>query len=145
MMLYDLSIPLDIERLKARMARDIDRACLVSYEQKLIRTKRQNSYLHLLLGAVAIETGTPLDYVKQEYFKRLVNPALFLRQREDRLLGKAVPVLRSSRDLTTEEMNTAIDRFKKWAAENGIYLPEPGDEDRLREIMREMDRAKRYL
>lgn len=144
-MLYDLANPLDRERIKTRLAHDIENARLVSYEHKEMRTTRQNSYLHLLLGAVAVETGNPLDYVKQEYFKALVNPALFVREVEDTFLHRRRIQLRSSRDLTTEEMTTAIDRFKRWAAENGIYLPEPGDADRLKEIAREMDRAKQYL
>ena len=144
-MLYDLAKPLDVERIQAKLANDIKCARLVAYEQKALRTTRQNSYLHLLLGAVALETGNPLDYVKQEYFKVAVNPNLFILEKQDSLLHKTTRILRSSRDLTTEEMSTAIDRFKKWASENGIYLPEPGDADRLREIAWEMDRAKRYL
>lgn len=144
-MLYNLANPLDRERIQTKLANDMKNARLVSYEHKEVRTTRQNSYLHLILGAVAVETGNPLDYVKQEYFKTLVNPALFIREVEDTFLHKTRVQLRSSRELTTEEMSTAIDRFKKWAAENGIYLPEPGDAERLKEIAREMDRAARYL
>lgn len=143
-MLYDLSKPVDVDRIHTKLEADIKSGRLVSYERKEMRTTRQNSYLHLLLGAVAIETGNALDYVKQEYFKALVNPAIFLKEVQDKFIGK-VRTLRSSRDLTTEEMSIAIDRFKRWAAENGIYLPEPGDADRLREIALEMDRVSRYL
>ena len=144
-MLYDLSKAVDVDRIRVKLEYDIAHKRLVSYERKEIRTKRQNSYLHLILGAVAVETGNTLDYVKQEYFKALVNPALFVRQIEDTFLHQQRNMLRSSRDLSTEEMSMAIDRFKKWAAENGIYLPEPGDEDRLREIALEMARQERYL
>ena len=144
-MLYDLSKAVDVERIRVKLEYDITHKRLVSYERKEIRTKRQNSYLHLLLGAVAVETGNTLDYVKRQYFKELVNPALFVRQIEDTFLNQQRNILRSSRDLSTEEMSMAIDRFKKWAAENGIYLPEPGDEDRLREIALEMARQERYL
>ena len=144
-MLYDLSKAVDIDRIRTKLEYDIANKRLVSYERKEIRTKRQNSYLHLILGAVAVETGNTLDYVKQEYFKCLVNPALFVRQIEDTFLHQQRSILRSSRDLSTEEMSMAIDRFKKWAAENGIYLPEPGDEERLREIALEMARQERYL
>lgn len=143
-MLYDLSKPVDVDRIHTKLEEDIRSGRLVSYERKEMRTTRQNSYLHLLLGAVAIETGNGLDFVKQEYFKALVNPAIFLKEVQDKCIGK-VRILRSSRYLTTEEMSIAIDRFKRWAAENGIYLPEPGDADRLREIALEMDRVSRYL
>ena len=39
----------------------------------------------------------------------------------------------------------AIDRVKRWAAENGIYLPDPEDEARHRDIAHEMERLKPYL
>lgn len=54
-------------------------------------------------------------------------------------------MLRSSKDLTKEEMSTAIDRFKRWASEQGIYIPEPEDTERLREIEVEMGRMQRWL
>ena len=67
-MLYDLSKAVDVDRIRVKLEYDITHKRLVSYERKEIRTKRQNSYLHLLLGAVAVETGNTLDYVKQQYF-----------------------------------------------------------------------------
>ena len=91
-----------------------------------------------------METGNTIEYTKQEYFKRLVNASIFAQEKEDRFLGK-VTVLRSSADLSKEEMRTAIDRFQRWAAENGIYIPEPADVERLREIEIEMGRLRAYL
>ena len=108
------------------------------------RTKAQNSYLHLILGVVAMETGNTLAYTKDIYFKRLVNPDIFIREVNDIYVGKVQTVL-SSADLTVETMSTAIDRFKKWAAENGIFIPEPEDAERLRDIEIEMGRMKSYL
>ena len=54
-------------------------------------------------------------------------------------------VLRSSADLTKEEMSLAIDRFKKWAAEQGMYLPDPEDEALLSMIQVEMGKVRKYL
>lgn len=144
-MLYDLSKPLDLSRLQAKIAADVKVGRIVLYERKTLRTKRQNNYLHFLLGAVAVETGNTMAYVKQEYFKAVANPSIFAVEKKDALIGETRVVMRSSRELTTEEMNAAIDRFKRWAAENGIYLPEPEDEARLREIALEMDRCSRFL
>jgi hypothetical protein len=42
-------------------------------------------------------------------------------------------------------MSVAIDRFKRWAASEGIYLPDPEDSARLREIEMELDRMKSYI
>ena len=44
-----------------------------------------------------------------------------------------------------EQMSTAIDRFKRWAAENGIYIPDPEDAARLQDIEIQMARLRRYL
>ena len=53
--------------------------------------------------------------------------------------------LRSSADLTIEEMSIAIDRFKRWGYENGFYMPSPDDTSLLKEIEIEMGRLKMYL
>ena len=42
-------------------------------------------------------------------------------------------------------MSVAIDRLKRWAAQEGFYLPEPGDEERILDIEREILRMKRYI
>ena len=47
-------------------------------EKKNGRTLRQNSYLHLILGFFAIETGNTLEFVKKQYFKRLCTPGIFI-------------------------------------------------------------------
>ena len=108
------------------------------------RTLNQNSYLHAILGVLALETGNSLEVVKLEIFKKRVNPDLFVRTKRDPVLGD-IEVVRSSRDLTKEEMSIAIDRYQKFCAENGVFLPEPGDEELLRQIEFEMGRAAKYL
>lgn len=143
-MQYDLSNALDRERFKARSNHLYKKGSVVILEEKTGRTLSQNSYIHLLIGVVAMEVGVTLDYAKETYFKRLVNRDIFVVEREDRFCGR-VETLRSSAELTTEEMSMAIDRFKRWGAENGIYLPNPGDESLLRNIEIEMGRNKAYL
>lgn len=144
-MLYNLSTELDRQRFQAKCTALLNKGVVVELTEKTKRTRAQNSYLHLLLGVVAMETGNTLEYVKDEYFKALVNPSIFVREVEDTFLHKKARVLRSSADLSPEEMTTAIDRLKKWGAENGIYLPSPGDESLLQAIEAEMQRMKAYL
>ena len=91
-----------------------------------------------------MEVGVTLDYAKREYFKRLVNKDLFIRKQQDRFSGE-IEVIRSSADLTNEEMSMAIERFKVWASQNGFYLPSPEDAERLRDIEIEMGRMRQYL
>lgn len=143
-MQYVLSSELDKQRFITRADSLIKKGAIVELTEKAQRTKLQNNYLHLIIGVVAMETGNTIEYTKQEYFKRLVNAPIFAQEKEDRFLGK-VTVLRSSAELSKEEMRTAIDRFQRWAAENGIYIPEPADGARLREIEIEMGRLRAYL
>ena len=143
-MTYNLANEFQRKAFLARCEDCLDKASVVELTAKTFRSRNQNSYLHLLVGVVAMETGNSLAYAKEMYFKRLCNPDIFVQEREDRYAGR-VQVIRSSADLTSEEMSMAIDRFKRWGAENGIYLPNPGDESLLREIEIEMARNKQYL
>lgn len=143
-MIYDLRNTLDQERFRTKALALLNKGVAVELTEKTGRTSNQNRYLHVILGVVAMDTGNTLDYTKQEYFKRLVNPDIFVVEKEDKFAGK-ISVLRSSRELTVEEMRVAIDRFQRWAAENGIYIPEPGDEERLRDIEIEMGRLRQWL
>lgn len=118
---------------------------MVELVEKSLQTQRQNNYLHLLIGAVALETGTTLEYAKEYYYKRAANAALYVVRRRDELLGGEVETVRSQRDLTREELAFSIDRFKYWADANGIYLPDEADEVALREINLQMAIAKKYL
>lgn len=143
-MLYNLKNTLDQERFKAKVTKCIRDGSVVELTEKTARTSSQNRYLHLLIGVVAMDVGVTLDYAKQEYFKRLTNKDIFCIEVDDRFCGKVIR-LRSSAELTKEEMSMAIDRFKKWGAENGIYMPNPEDTALLRDIEIEMGRMRGYL
>lgn len=143
-MLYNLNTELDIRRFRAKAELLASRGAVVELTEKRQRTLSQNSYLHLLIGVVAMETGNTLAYSKEVYFKRLANASIFLRSHQDALAGK-VETLRSSAELSSEEMSEAIDRFKRWGAEHGFYMPSPGDEGLLRSIEIEMERLKVFL
>lgn len=143
-MTYDLSNGLHYHQFCDRADKLKERGAVVELRELSGRTKAQNSYLHLILGVVAMETGNTLAYTKDIYFKRLVNPDIFVQEVNDLYVGK-VQTVRSSADLTVETMSNAIDKFKRWAAEQGIYIPEPEDAERLRDIELEMGRMKSYL
>lgn len=145
-MIYNLDSILDKERFKRRCNALYKRGGLVELsERKGTRTLSQNAYLHLILGWFAVETGNRIDFVKEQYFKRLVNAAIFCEKREDRYLGE-VEVLRSSKDLDTGEMTTAIERFRNWSSsEAGIYLPAANEQGFLNEIEVELRRQQEHL
>ena len=143
-MQYNLATDLDQERFVNRANALLQKGVIVELTEKTFRSPNQNRYLHLLIGVVAMDTGVGLEYAKREYFKKLVNKDLFVIKKSDRFAGE-IEDLRSSADLTIEEMSMAIDRFKRWGYENGFYMPSPEDTDRLRDIEIEMGRLKMYL
>ena len=145
-MIYNLSSPLDVQNAKTRLELLIKRGCIVELtEKKQKRSLNQNAYLHLLLGYFASQTGNTLEWVTQQYYKKLCNPDLFIGEREDLFLGR-VKYVRSSADLRTDEMNLSIERFRNWsAAEAGIYLPEATSEAEIAALQVEVERYKTYL
>lgn len=146
-MVYDLNTGIDRERFKRRVNALYERRAVVECsEHKPKRSSPQNRYLHVILGEFAMQTGNTMDYVKVEYFKRLCNRELFVRTKYDDLAKKEVEILRSSKDIDTGEMTTAIERFRNWAsAEAGIELPDPNDQEWIAYIEREMQHQIAYL
>lgn len=143
-MVYDLSSDFQRKSFLARMDNLMKKGAVVELTEKTFRSPNQNRYLHLLIGVVAIETGNTLEDAKKWYFKETCNPDLFHVQHRDKM-GNCIDHIRSTAELTKEEMSTAIDRFKRWGAENGIYMPNPDDASLLKAIEIEMGRMKSYL
>ena len=137
---------MDVQNARVMLEHLISRQCTAELtEKKPKRTLSQNSYLHLLLGYFASQTGNTLEWVKQQYYKKLCNPDLFIGEKEDRFLGR-IKYVRSSADLRTDEMNLSIERFRNWSAsEAGIYLPEPTNEAEIRALQVEVERYTTYL
>ena len=137
---------MDVQNARVRLEHLISRQCTAELtEKKPKRTLSQNSYLHLLLGYFASQTGNTLEWVKQQYYKKLCNPDLFIGEKEDRFLGR-IKYVRSYAALRTDEMNLSIERFRNWSAsEAGIYLPEPTNEAEIRALQVEVERYKTYL
>ena len=143
-MQYDLTSDFQRKAFLSRVDNLLEKGCLVELTEKSVRTQGQNNYLHLLLGVVAMETGNTLADVKEYYFKGICNSDLFHRQHFDKL-GNCIDSVRSSADLTKEEMSVAIDRFKRWASGEGIYIPEMGDDELLKQVYIDMGRMSAYI
>lgn len=144
-MKYDLSNDLQRGQFNVRVVSLLKKGGVVELKECKARSLRQNSYLHVALGYFAAQTGDTLEYVKQYYYKRLVNPDIFRKERDDKYLGH-IEVWRSSASLTQEEMSLSLDRFRNWAAnEAGIYIPSP-DDARLVQLMEiEIEKYKEYI
>ena len=114
-------------------------------EKKPRRSLPQNKYLHVILAYFGTQTGNTLEWVKQQYYKKLVNPDLFIREKEDKYLGK-IKVLRSSADLDTSEFSLSIERFRNWAAqEASIYIPSSDEAILIQQMEIEIERNKEFL
>lgn len=145
-MKYDLSKNIDRQRFKRRCNLLFEKQSVVELTDKTGRTLSQNNYLHLIISYLATEVGVSTDYAKREYYKKAANGELFIRTMTDPVTNAQAMTLRSSADLSREEMRTSIDRFRNWASqEAGIYLPAAGEDAFLREIEIEIQRNNKYL
>ncbi|WP_314922993.1 hypothetical protein [Prevotella pallens] len=145
-MIYNTSNPLDKANFLLRANKLAESGKIVELtEKKPRRSLPQNKYLHVILAYFGTQTGNTLEWVKQQYYKKLVNPDLFIREKEDKYLGK-IKVLRSSADLDTAEMSLSIERFRNWAAqEAGIYIPSADEAILIQQMEIEIERSKEFL
>lgn len=146
-MLYDPKNPMHAQQARMRLETLLSGDAPFELRKKSFRrTFKQNSYLHLLLAYFASQTGDTLEYVKRTYYKTAVNPHLFIVSKHDNLLHQDVKTLRSSADLTTEELSESIERFKNWSASRAqIVLPDAENERELIAAQLEVERYKNYL
>lgn len=145
-MIYNLSSPLDKANFLLRAKKLAESGVIVDLtEKKPRRSLPQNKYLHVILAYFGAQTGNTLEWVKQRYFKHLVNPELFVREKDDEFLGR-VKYLRSSADLDVSEMSLAIDRWRNWCSmEASIYIPSADEAILIQQMEIEIERNKEFL
>lgn len=102
------------------------------------RSLNQNSYYHLLLGIFGLEFGWSIEEAKTLH-KREVSPTIFYYEKNYKKF------LRSSADLDSKEMTDAIDQLKKYAAENGLELPDADEDEKLRYYGNLIEEQGKYL
>lgn len=112
--------------------------------KKPVRTMAQNKYLHVILSYFALETGETMEYVKDKYFKILCNRDMFVKDVDDKYLGR-IKVLRSTSELDTGEMTTAIERFRNFAASEGCYIPSPDEHLMIQQMECELSRNRQWI
>ncbi len=136
-MIYDLSSQIDRKRAEKRFVQLMGEGVKIELKKKQKRSIRQNSYLHLLIGYFAIETGYTTVEAKQIYKEQ--SPLIYEYEKGDKKF------IRSSADLTTGDMTKTIDNFRNYSsAQAGIYLPEANEDKFLDEIEMELQR-NRYI
>lgn len=86
-----------------------------------------------------------MQEVKDAYFKNYCNHELFVRKRYDKILNAEREYLRSTTELDKDEMNLAIDRFLKFAAEQGVYIAPSDEYIAILHMQHEVSNNQRYL
>lgn len=145
-MIFNLKYEDECRKFLARVQKLLDEQATVTLAKKNPqRTLSQNRYMYLLLAYFGSEYGVSVDEAKSDYFKRLCNSDLFVREKVNKH-GKAVKYLRSSSELNTAEMTLAIDRFRHWSSmEAGIYLPSPEDREFITHCEQEIERNNEFV
>jgi len=145
-MIYDLRSPYDKQKFKEKVNMLFDEGAVVEVIKKNPkRSLQQNAYLHVLLGYFASEFGYTLEEVKYDIFKRKCNKDLFEHQRLNKR-GVMTTYIRSSAELDTAQMTTAIERFRNYsAAVCGLYLPEPHEHEAILFAQKQMELYKEYM
>lgn len=146
-MIYDLTQQLDrtsfIERAQHLVTKEKG---FVELTEKVQRSLNQNAYCHTAIAYFGLQVGCSAQYVKDVYFKREANKELFVRIIDDPILHTQKETLRSTRDLSKEDMGIAIDRFIRWCSETaGVYIPSAEEHKEVVRMQYEVERAKRYL
>lgn len=145
-MRYDLSNEFQAAQASARFAQLKAKGASIDLVEKRVRTLDQNSYLHLLLQYMALALGESVEYVKVVYYKRHCSPDLFITSKFDTVLFQQIETLRSSRDLSVEEMTISIERFREFALrECNEYLPSPDDNRLIMAMDNEVNRNLKYI
>ena len=144
-MIYNPEKQIDVSRAIERLKFFIENKRVFELtEKRKKRTISQNAYLHLLFGWFALETGYTTEEVKQEIFKKIVNPNTFYEGEFGNII--TIERWRSTANLSTQEMTLCIDRFRDYASkEAAIYLPQPSDIVMLQEMEIQISNNQNYL
>lgn len=143
-MIYDLSNEIQRQSAITRFKNLLDNNKKVDLKVKHPRRSiSQNSYLHLILSAFGCNFGYTLQETKQYIFKQQVNPEIFYDGDKGKLVN--VVVWRSTADLDSKEMTTAIDRFLDYSAKNGYLLPDPSNLVWIEELEKEISKHEQFL
>jgi hypothetical protein len=146
-MIYNAEKHFDVQKAEERFKWLVENKKQFELTQKSpLRSISQNNYLHLILGLFSLEYGETIEYVKLEMFKKAVNPDIFKTEYINKRTGEIREDWKSTTNLDSKEMTTAIDRFRDYSSkELGLYLPEPKDILYLNEINLQIENNKQYL
>ena len=107
------------------------------------RSGKQNRYYHFICAYFAHCYGCTEFEAENVFMKQYAARNIFLVEHEDKN-GKMMRYFRSSADLNTAEMSSAIKNFIAYAECNGIEIPAPDDELGIRYCERQIEKTQVY-
>lgn len=146
-MRYNLGNENELKEAREYLTKLLSQKAIVEITHKHPRRSlNQNNYLHLLLSYCALHCALTLEEFKLGIFKAIINKDLFMSRENNEKLNLEYTKVRSSADLTTDEMSIAVDILKKFASENmDLILPDAGEYDKLNRISNSIERNKKWL
>ena len=113
-------------------------------EVGIVELDLSNGNRKIIFDSVCWESGLTEEEVKQDIFKKIVNPTTFYEGEFGELIK--IERWRSTASLDTAEMTLCINRFRDYASkEAGIYLPEPTDLVLMQEMEIQINNNQNYL
>ena len=106
------------------------------------RSGQQNKYLYFCLQWFAHETNCTTVEAKEVFLKRIAAPHIF--ERELQVGNDTIKYYRSTADLDTVEMMSAIENFRTYADMNGHPIPDANDQELIRYCEREIEKTQSY-
>ena len=134
----DYLAALDFLNLAKEKGFDIE---LKRYSPK--RSNKQNAYYHFICSYFAHQYGCTDFEAENVYMKQFAAREIFEVETEDKN-NRHIRYFRSSADLNTVEMSSAIRNFLAYAECNGIMIPYENDELGRRFCEQELERTKSY-
>lgn len=108
------------------------------------RTNKQNNYYHFVCAYFAHCYGCSQYEAENVYMKQYAAPYIFEVEHEDKD-GRKVHYFRSSAELNTVEMSSAIKNFIAYAECNGIQIPYEDDELGRRYCEQQLEKTKGFI
>lgn len=145
-MWYNLKNAVELQKFRDRCAELQNKGSMVELTEKKGRSLQSNKYLHTMLSSFGLQFGYTLDEVKTHFYKLTANKDIFVREGIDKFTGEIYTYLRSSADLTQDEMSKSIDNFRAWSKEEtGFDFPSSDEYIALLHIRHDVENQQKYL
>ncbi len=147
LMWYNLNNAFELQKFRDRVVELQNKHTIVELTEKKPRSIQSSKYLYLMLSQFALMYGYTLDETKTHFFyKVVVNPEIFVRERLDKFTGEIYKYVRSTADLTKDEMSESIEKFRLWAKEEaGFDFPSSDEYIALLHIQHDLRHNKQHL